>query len=60
LKEFVPKEIPFAHIGSRFLIIDIAGVMHHGKPTSLLSAGMTGRPTRTIIEFANLISSQIE
>jgi aminopeptidase len=47
LKNFIPKDsnINFAHV-------DIAGVMHNTAPTTLLSAGMTGRPVRSLIEFA--------
>jgi aminopeptidase len=53
LNEFLPKnsKVQFAHIGILVLIADIAGVMHHSKPIGCLSAGMTGRPTRSIIEF---------
>ncbi|KAJ3056810.1 bleomycin hydrolase [Rhizophlyctis rosea] len=38
------KKVPFAHI-------DIAGVMHNRGPSGYLSKGMTGRPTRSIIEL---------
>jgi len=46
LKQFIPKDsgIQFAHI-------DIAGVMHHSSPTATLSAGMSGRPTRAIVNY---------
>ncbi|XP_053975412.1 cytosol aminopeptidase-like isoform X2 [Hylaeus anthracinus] len=46
LREFVPNDTPWLHL-------DIAGVMGPG-PDELLSyipAGMTGRPTRTLIQF---------
>lgn len=43
LREFVPKDTDWLHL-------DIAGVM--GPDTSpYLQKGMTGRPTRTLIEF---------
>ncbi|KAJ3277121.1 bleomycin hydrolase [Terramyces sp. JEL0728] len=52
LNSFVPSDskVGFAHI-------DIAGVMHSDAPSDLLGTGMTGRPTRSIIEFANRLSS---
>lgn len=49
LKAFVPEKTPFAHI-------DIAGVMHT-RSDPLLSPGMTGRPTRSIVEFAKKVSA---
>jgi aminopeptidase len=48
LKEFV-GDFSYAHV-------DIAGVMHHDKGSALLPSGMTGRPTRSLIEYAKLIS----
>lgn len=54
LEHFVPKEIPFAHI-------DIAGVMHTRSAkggAALLSPGMTGRPCRSIVEFASTLSAE--
>ncbi|KAJ3046142.1 hypothetical protein HDV00_003892 [Rhizophlyctis rosea] len=54
LKNFVgdkkdgPNRVPFAHI-------DIAGVMHNKAPSGYLAKGMTGRPTRSIIEFVRNI-----
>ena len=48
LKNFVPNDIPFAHI-------DIAGVMHTKRANGELIPGMTGRPTRAIIEYAQSI-----
>ncbi|KAJ3260328.1 hypothetical protein HK103_000963 [Boothiomyces macroporosus] len=52
LKSFIPEgsKVGFAHI-------DIAGVMHNEAPSDLLGAGMTGRPTRSIIEFCKRLSS---
>ncbi|KAJ3325938.1 bleomycin hydrolase [Boothiomyces sp. JEL0866] len=52
LKSFIPEgsKVGFAHI-------DIAGVMHNEVPSDLLGAGMTGRPTRSIIEFSKRLSA---
>ncbi|CAK8688572.1 unnamed protein product [Clavelina lepadiformis] len=45
LRHFVKKDTPWAHL-------DIASVMSsNGTDVSYLSAGMSGRPTRTLIEF---------
>lgn len=44
LKEFVPDGVDWLHL-------DIAGVMGPTDSTSYLGKGMTGRPTRTLIEF---------
>lgn len=41
--------IPFAHI-------DIAGVFHKRSGKDFLANGMTGRPTRTVIEFLQNLS----
>jgi aminopeptidase len=56
LNEFVPlaekdskKSIPFAHV-------DIAGVFHRKGGSDLLSNGMTGRPTRSVIEYLSNLS----
>ncbi|CAG9856879.1 unnamed protein product [Phyllotreta striolata] len=43
LREFAPKDTPWLHL-------DIAGVMGPDA-SAYLQKGMTGRPTRTIIEF---------
>jgi aminopeptidase len=40
----IKKTIPFAHI-------DIAGVFHKRSGPDFLSSGMTGRPTRAIVEY---------
>ena len=49
LKQFVPKKVPWLHL-------DIASVMGPKDLTTYLSgeAAMTGRPTRTLIEFVQL------
>ncbi|KAJ8933100.1 hypothetical protein NQ318_010681 [Aromia moschata] len=44
LREFVPEKTEWMHL-------DIAGVMGPQDNTPYLSKGMTGRPTRTLIEF---------
>ena len=44
LREFVPKDQNWMHA-------DIAGVMCETSDQSYISAGMSGRPVRTIIEF---------
>lgn len=44
LREFVPKKTDWLHL-------DIAGVMGPQDDTPYLHKGMTGRPTRTLIEF---------
>ncbi|XP_060523712.1 cytosol aminopeptidase-like isoform X2 [Cylas formicarius] len=44
LKEFVPKDAKWLHL-------DIAGVMGPNDSSPYLSKGMTGRPTRTLINF---------
>lgn len=44
LREFVPKDTPWMHL-------DIASVMGPDSNISYLSKGMTGRPTRTLIEL---------
>lgn len=50
LKEFVPKDTKWMHL-------DIAGVaMSSSAQTPYLSKGMTGRPTRTLIEFIHMQS----
>lgn len=46
LKEFVSPGIPWAHM-------DIAGVMTNKSEVPYLSKGMSGRPTRTLVEFIN-------
>ncbi|XP_025828997.1 cytosol aminopeptidase-like isoform X2 [Agrilus planipennis] len=51
LKEFAPK-------GKKWMHLDIAGVMGPSDDTPYLSKGMTGRPTRTLIEFLNLVSNK--
>ncbi|KAJ3183628.1 hypothetical protein HDU85_002057 [Gaertneriomyces sp. JEL0708] len=61
LNEFIPKprqegadtegEVADAESVIRFAHIDIAGVMHKGDSSGYISKGMTGRPTRSIIEF---------
>lgn len=44
LKEFIPQNTPWMHL-------DIASVMGPQSNLPYLSEGMTGRPTRTLIEF---------
>ncbi|XP_028133921.2 cytosol aminopeptidase isoform X2 [Diabrotica virgifera virgifera] len=44
LREFVPQKTDWLHL-------DIAGVMGPQDDTPYLQKGMTGRPTRTLIEF---------
>lgn len=45
LREFVPKDMPWVHV-------DMAGLMANCSDQSYsVSKGMTGRPTRTLIEF---------
>jgi aminopeptidase len=48
LKEFVDKDIPWAHI-------DIAGVMDCHSTKGHNIKGMSGRPTRALIEFMRTI-----
>ncbi|XP_076240163.1 cytosol aminopeptidase isoform X2 [Calliopsis andreniformis] len=50
LREFVGNDTPWMHL-------DIAGVMGSGhEELPYISAGMTGRPTRTLIEFLKACS----
>ncbi|XP_064485088.1 cytosol aminopeptidase-like [Ornithodoros turicata] len=49
LREFVPVK-HWAHI-------DIAGVMNVKDEISYLGPGMTGRPVRTLVEFAQLLAT---
>lgn len=44
LREFVPENVDWLHL-------DIAGVMGPADSTPYLGKGMTGRPTRTLVEF---------
>lgn len=45
LREFVPKDTPWVHV-------DIAGVMINCSDQPYGTAkGMTGRPTRTLVDF---------
>ncbi|XP_044257997.1 cytosol aminopeptidase-like isoform X3 [Tribolium madens] len=44
LREFVPEKTDWLHV-------DIAGVMGPDDTTPYLGKGMTGRPTRTLVEF---------
>jgi aminopeptidase len=41
----------------RYAHIDIAGVMHTSSNSGYYAKGMTGRPTRALIEFAKKLSS---
>lgn len=50
LKEFVTH--------NQWLHLDIAGVMETKDEVPYLSKGMSGRPTRTIVEFATKLASQ--
>ncbi|KAI4486156.1 hypothetical protein M0802_012498 [Mischocyttarus mexicanus] len=51
LREFAGDDVPWMHL-------DIAGVMGPGNDDlPYIPAGMTGRPTRTLIQFLQLISS---
>ncbi|XP_028391159.1 cytosol aminopeptidase-like [Dendronephthya gigantea] len=50
LKEFVPSD-NWAHF-------DIAGVMANSDEVPYLGKGMSGRPTRTLVEFASRICRQ--
>ncbi|XP_015509984.1 cytosol aminopeptidase isoform X1 [Neodiprion pinetum] len=50
LREFVEKDAPWLHL-------DIAGVMGPGNDElPYLPAGMTGRPTRTLVQFLEQLS----
>lgn len=49
LKEFVTHD--------KWMHLDIAGVMDNKNEVPYLPKGMTGRPTRTLVEFMNIISS---
>ncbi|XP_048746621.2 cytosol aminopeptidase-like [Ostrea edulis] len=49
LKEFVTNK--------NWLHLDIAGVMSNKGDVSYLGKGMSGRPTRTVIEFINIASN---
>ncbi|KAL2919921.1 hypothetical protein HK105_200838 [Polyrhizophydium stewartii] len=57
LKEFVPT-VPAAdgeesgELAVQYAHVDIAGVMMNGSPSGYLTTGMTGRPTRSLIAFA--------
>lgn len=44
LREFVPEKVDWLHL-------DIAGVMGPSDSTVYLGKGMTGRPTRSLVEF---------
>lgn len=47
------EEFQFAHI-------DIAGVMHNSSPSpAYLAAGMTGRPTRSMISFVSDLAAAV-
>ncbi|PNF17805.1 Cytosol aminopeptidase [Cryptotermes secundus] len=48
LKEFVPK--------GDWMHVDIAGIMGTSENLPYLSKGMTGRPTRTLVEFISSLS----
>ncbi|KAK3094914.1 hypothetical protein FSP39_007842 [Pinctada imbricata] len=50
LKEFVSNK--------NWLHLDIAGVMSNNGDVPYLSKGMAGRPTRTIVEFLQLLSEK--
>nr|ACJ05317.1 leucine aminopeptidase-like protein [Crassostrea gigas] len=50
LKEFVNNK--------NWLHLDIAGVMTNSGDVAYLGKGMSGRPTRTVIEFINLMSKE--
>nr|XP_022286297.1 cytosol aminopeptidase-like [Crassostrea virginica] len=50
LKEFVTNE--------NWLHLDIAGVMSNSGDVPYLGKGMSGRPTRTVIEFVNMFSDE--
>jgi len=50
LKEFV--ECP------QWMHLDIAGVMHNTADVDYLPAGMAGRPTRTLVEFLQLLRQE--
>ncbi|KAI9008234.1 cytosol aminopeptidase family, catalytic domain-containing protein [Gaertneriomyces semiglobifer] len=56
LNEFIPKPRPEGADTEGEVAdterADIAGVMHKGDSSGYISKGMTGRPTRSIIEFA--------
>jgi len=50
LREFVPDDLPWAHI-------DIAGPAYHsGEPTGYWSKGGTGVPVRTLLELIDDIA----
>jgi len=51
LKEFIAEGTPWLHL-------DIAGTMENTKDVPYLSKGMSGRPTRTVLEFAEAICGQ--
>jgi aminopeptidase len=48
VQEFVPK--------GNWIHMDIAGVMGTSEKLPYLAKGMTGRPTRTIIEFISALA----
>jgi len=50
LREFVTHD--------KWMHLDIAGVMMNKSEVSYIPKGMSGRPTRTIVEFLNLLSKQ--
>ncbi|XP_063434213.1 cytosol aminopeptidase-like [Mytilus trossulus] len=50
LKEFVTAK--------QWMHLDIAGVMMNQDEVPYLSKGMSGRPTRTVVEFLKLLSEQ--
>ncbi|KDR15938.1 hypothetical protein L798_09865, partial [Zootermopsis nevadensis] len=49
LKEFVPK--------GNWMHMDIAGVMETSEKLPYLAKGMTGRPTRTLVEFISALAT---
>ncbi|XP_037077116.1 cytosol aminopeptidase-like [Pollicipes pollicipes] len=51
LQEFVAEDLPWLHV-------DIAGTMENTTDVPYLSKGMSGRPTRTVLEFAEAICQQ--
>jgi aminopeptidase len=48
VQEFVPK--------GNWIHVDIAGVMETSEKLPYLAKGMTGRPTRTLVEFISTLS----
>ncbi|GFY67644.1 cytosol aminopeptidase [Trichonephila inaurata madagascariensis] len=48
----------FIEPGTKWLHLDIAGVMEHSDETSYSCKGMSGRPTRTLVQFLEALEDK--